>query len=133
MARRLLAVATLAVLAACGGSSDSGSSQDDKLSIVVTLDKGADPTTYELSCDPVGGDHPQPEQACDVLDDAGVEVFEPVPADTMCTELYGGPQTAKVKGTYDGKKIDATFDRTNGCEIDRWEKLGTTFFNVPLL
>ena len=46
--------------------------------------------------------------------------------------LYGGPQTAIVKGTYAGKPVDATFKRTNGCEVSRWEKLGTTFFNVPL-
>lgn len=139
MARQFLAVAGLAFLAACGGSSDGGTSGESgntsgtSLTIVVTLDEGAEPATYKLSCEPAGGDHPQPQQACDVLDKAGAKVFDPVPADQMCTELYGGPQTATVKGTYDDKSVDATFNRTNGCETDRWDELGTTFFNVPLL
>lgn len=135
MDSRILAVAALALVAACGGSSDGGMTGESgtSLKIVVTLDKGAQPTTYELGCDPAAGDHPQPAEACDVLGKAGVKVFDPVPADQMCTELYGGPQTATVTGTYDGKKVNATFSRTNGCEIDRWDQLGTTFFNVPML
>ena len=38
-----------------------------------------------------------------------------------CTQQYGGPETATVKGTLDGKEIDAKFSRVNGCEIARWE------------
>lgn len=122
----------LVTVAACGGTSE-GVPQGTSLTIEVTLDEGAEPTTYTLSCDPAGGDHPQAEQACDVLNSAGAEVFAPVPKDQACTELYGGPQVATVKGSYDGKPVDATFNRTNGCEIDRWEELSTTFFNVPML
>jgi hypothetical protein len=64
---------------------------------------------------------------------AGPDIFEPVPADRACTELYGGPQTATVRGTWGGETVDATFERTDGCEIDRWDRLGTTFFDVPML
>ena len=102
------------------------------MTIVVTPDEGADPTTYKLTCDPAGGDHPQPQQACDAIAAAGASVFEPVPSDTTCTTVFGGPEKATVTGTYEGKDVDATFSRENGCEIDRWEKLGTTVFNVPL-
>lgn len=35
----------------------------------------------------------------------------------MCTQVYGGPETARVTGTIDGKKVDRRFTRTNGCEI----------------
>lgn len=136
----LLGAVALVALASCGTdatseSSDSSSSSDaaTSLTIVVTPDKGAKTSTYELTCDPAGGDHPQAKQACAVLAKVGASVFEPVPANSACTAIYGGPQTATVKGSLDGKDVDASFNRENGCELDRWEKLGTTFFNVPML
>nr|MCW2727037.1 hypothetical protein [Aeromicrobium sp.] len=135
----LVAVA-FAALSACG--SDASSDDDAKpssandaktsLTIVVTPDQGAEASTYELTCDPAGGDHPQPQAACDALAAAGAEVFDAVPSDQACTAIFGGPQTATVKGSFDGKDVDATFKRSDGCEIERWEQLGTTFFNVPL-
>lgn len=115
-----------------GSSGGSGSAAATSLTIEVRTDADAEPTTMSLTCDPVGGDHPQAEQACDALASAGADVFEPVPADQACTMIFGGPQTATVQGTLDGADVDATFTRENGCEIDRWETLGTTFFDVPL-
>lgn len=103
------------------------------MKIVVTLDQGLEPRTHSLECDPAGGDHPQPPEACDVLDEAGASIFEPVPGDQACTMVFGGPQTATVSGTYRGRPVDAEFDRADGCEIERWETLGTTFFAVPML
>jgi len=35
----------------------------------------------------------------------------------VCTQIYGGPETARVTGTIDGEKVDRRFRRTNGCEI----------------
>ena len=99
---------------------------------MVTADVGASPHTYQLTCDPAGGDHPQPAEACAILQKVGVKVFDPIAKDTVCSQVYGGPQTATVKGSVDGNAIDAIFTRRNGCEIARWEKLGTTFFNVPM-
>ena len=138
----VLAVVPLLALSACGSDVSSDGAADPRgdsspaagtsLEIVVTAAEGAEPATYELTCDPAGGDHPQPAQACAAIVAAGVKVFDPVPSDQMCTMIYGGPQTATVKGTYEGTEVDASFSRQDGCEIDRWEKLGTTFFNVPL-
>jgi hypothetical protein len=135
----LLAVVAIfaATLAGCGSDAGSDGAADDSptgtsLTIAVTPDEDAKTSTYELTCDPAGGDHPQPKQACAALAKAGADVFDPVPADRACTMIYGGPQTATIKGTYDGAKVDASFSRDNGCEIDRWEKLGTTVFNLPL-
>jgi hypothetical protein len=134
----LLLVALLVASAACGRSADDTASGGERpaagtaLRIEVRSDADADPTTMTLTCDPVGGDHPQAEQACDALAAAGPEVMEPVAADQACTMLYGGPQTARVTGTLDGAEVDATFSRADGCEVDRWDALGTTFFDVPL-
>ncbi|MCW2790576.1 MAG: hypothetical protein JWQ91_597 [Aeromicrobium sp.] len=139
MRRYVLTLVAGALLAGCSGSGDTGGWHANEpdgsttaLTIVVTPDAEAASTTYTLTCDPAGGDHPQPEQACGLLANLEAGVLDPVPADRACTEVYGGPQTATVTGTYDGEDVSATFDRTNGCEIDRWEQLGTTFFAVPL-
>ena len=49
------------------------------------------------------------------------QVFEPTPGDVACTQQYGGPEKATVKGTFNGEPVDASFSRQNGCEIARWE------------
>ncbi len=131
-------------LSACGSDTSSDDAGDGtgsgdtaasgtSLTIEVVSDEGVAPKTLTLTCDPAGGDHPQPQQACDAIAAAGAAVFEPVPADQSCTMVFGGPQTATITGTYAGKDVDASFSRQNGCEIDRWEKLGTTVFDLPLL
>lgn len=131
-----------ALLVGCGQDSDDelgtdeeaggGSAAATSITIEVRTDADAEPNVMTLECDPVGGDHPQAQEACAALASAGADVLEPVPADQACTMIYGGPQTATVKGTVDGDDVDATFTRENGCEVDRWEQLGTTFFDVPL-
>jgi hypothetical protein len=41
-----------------------------------------------------------------------------------CTEIYGGDQAAEVKGTGpDGTTVRAILNRSNGCEIARWDVL----------
>ncbi|WP_141359951.1 SSI family serine proteinase inhibitor [Streptomyces sp. 6-11-2] len=86
--------------------------------------------TYRLYCHPAGGSHPDARRACDVLDRNthwGREPFAPVPAGSVCTMQYGGPATARITGTWAGRRVDAAYDRGDGCRIDRWNRL------VPLL
>lgn len=98
--------------------------------LTVTVDatgEGAT-TTWTLTCEPVGGDHPDAEAACAAVADAGgAAAFAPTPRDVACTEQWGGPQTATVTGTVGGEAIDADFDRRNGCEISRWDALEPLF------
>ena len=42
----------------------------------------------------------------------------------VCTQIYGGPETAHITGTIDGEKVDRRFSRTNGCEIDDFNDAG---------
>ncbi|MBC7460112.1 MAG: hypothetical protein H7287_01985 [Thermoleophilia bacterium] len=42
-------------------------------------------------------------------------------AGQVCTQVYGGPETATVSGMRDTEMIDVSFSRTNGCEIARWD------------
>ncbi|MGW4437953.1 SSI family serine proteinase inhibitor [Streptomyces sp. NPDC004596] len=86
--------------------------------------------TYELSCHPTAGDHPDAAGACRALDantQWGRDTFAPVAPDSVCTMIYGGPATARVTGTWAGRPVDAAYDRGNGCEIARWDRM------VPLL
>ena len=136
--RTFVAAATLTVMVACGGQDDVATVEPGASSSVapsdtrgvtelsITTSSGAegavaDQQTHLLTCEPVGGDHPDPEAACAVLDEVGTEVFAAPPKDQMCTEQYGGPQTASVTGVVAGEPVQATFDRTNGCGISRWD------------
>jgi Subtilisin inhibitor-like len=75
-----------------------------------------------LTCDPDGGTHPDPEAACAALSE-DPEALEPVAPDVACTLIFGGPEQATVVGVLDGDEIDAAFEYSNGCEIDRWDRL----------
>ncbi|WP_328554627.1 MULTISPECIES: SSI family serine proteinase inhibitor [unclassified Streptomyces] len=102
----------------------------DRLTVTVTGVGGGADGTSELECHPAGGSHPDAAAACDRLDRMttwGKDTFAPVPPDTLCTMQYGGPATAHVTGTWAGRTVDARYDRSNGCEISRWNAL------VPLL
>ncbi len=97
------------------------STGDTSLTIIFVRKSTRDRVT--LKCDPPGGTHPDPALACDVL--TGVpDPFAPVPADAVCSQVYGGPEKAKVTGTYQGVPVDAEFSRTDGCEISRWDAIG---------
>ena len=39
-----------------------------------------------------------------------------------CTEIYGGPSRAHVKGNVRGTSVNRRFSRTNGCGIRDWER-----------
>ena len=93
------------------------------LEITYSADEGAEVQRWTLTCEPTGGDHPDAERACADLA-AEQEPFAPIPADAMCTEIWGGPQTATVRGTYRGAPVDLELSRVNGCFIDQWERLG---------
>lgn len=80
--------------------------------------------TWTLSCEPPRGTLPRPAVACRRLTaGGGIKLFAPLPPDAVCTEIYGGPQRARVVGTVAGKRVWATFARTNGCEIARWARI----------
>lgn len=114
-----------------GGDEGGKDAATTSLTIELFADAGAVSTSTTLTCKPTGGNHPAAGAACAALAKAGPKVFEPVPAGQACTMIYGGPETANVRGTVDGKSVDAAFNRTNGCEISRWNELGDAFFAVP--
>ncbi len=136
--RLVLLLPLLLLATACAAAPDpapgAGTGQDtatgDGVSraendLIVEMDggNGAPVERFTLVCGAsVEGTHPDARAACEHL--AGMaDPFAPIPDDAMCTEIYGGPQTATVTGTLRGERIDARFSRSNGCEIARWDRL----------
>ena len=105
-----------------GPSSSAPGSPSSTPSVLTVVVRGgpAGTQTWTLTCDPVGGTHPNAEAACAALTAMGDQAFAPLPTGMMCTQIYGGPQTATVRGTWQGAAVDASFARTDGCQIGRW-------------
>ncbi|WP_438486931.1 SSI family serine proteinase inhibitor [Streptomyces sp. S186] len=100
--------------------------RQDHLTITVH-DSGAERTDgrFELYCHPRGGSHFDARRACARLDRMtrwGEDMFAPVPQGAQCTMMYGGPARAHVSGTWAGRRVNADFKRTDGCEIGRWDR-----------
>ncbi|MEU2442753.1 SSI family serine proteinase inhibitor [Streptomyces althioticus] len=131
--RGLVALAAvLASLAAFPSPARAGEPvpDGDRLTVTVRDAGGGADGTYEVRCRPSGGTHPDPDAACAAVERRtrwGRDAFPPAPRDAVCTMQYGGPATARITGTWAGRPVDATYDRTNGCAIERWDRL------VPLL
>jgi hypothetical protein len=102
-----------------------------KLTVTVRMAPKAQPIKRTLTCDPPGGTAPDPASVCASLAKVAVakagDPFAPTPKGQMCTQIFGGPQTATIEGTYKGKPVDTTFSRKNGCEIKRWNDLAALF------
>jgi Subtilisin inhibitor-like len=118
------------VLALATGCSDSGGTKDVSISLRITVwPRGVDggpPVRWRLTCNPLTGNLPHGDRACyelAVLD----HPFAPVPEDATCTDVYGGPQVARVRGRLRGRKVNALLRRTNGCESARWDRVDFLF------
>lgn len=132
MRRRMLLPASVAVLgAACAAVAVPAQGLPARTALVVRVDLGVGNwEQWTLTCDPTGGTHPNRKAACARLAHVARSAFTPVPADAVCTMIYGGPERATVRGTWRGQRLAAGFSRGNGCEIARWEALAT-LFTVP--
>ncbi len=143
MAAPVLAILAIAGLAACTGTpspnnSSLGPSEPNpslppatpgqgnaELSITFQASPEAAPQTYTLVC--TGGvpaaesKHPTAAAACEALKNHPTLLTAPLPTDQNCTMQFGGPETATVTGAVDGTEVNRKFDRTDGCQIARWD------------
>jgi hypothetical protein len=123
--RVLLGIAAIVVVAAVSGASGAATSTT-ALSIAFWDDgQGAgDRATWSVRCDPARGTLQTRVSACRALTRSGArELFRGTPKNMACTDIYGGPEVAIVTGMIQGQRLWARFSRTNGCEIERWERL----------
>jgi hypothetical protein len=139
----LLLLALLALLTGCAQPSGSAGADADAPStgaagdgisraendLVVRYDAGdgVAPQSWTLTCAATAdGTHPDAAAACDHL--AGMDdPFAPIPADVVCTEQYGGPESAHIAGVWGGQPVDVEVTRVDGCRINQWDSL------VPVL
>ena len=47
-----------------------------------------------------------------------------------CTDIFGGPESARVTGELHGKPVASDFGRANGCEISRWDAVADLLAQV---
>jgi hypothetical protein len=111
-----LALALVAVGCAGQASSSGGDPSDREASLEISLWRRGTNGPVRTSTLHCPGDSRCNELA--QLDDP----FAPLADDVACTEIFGGPQVARVHGTFRGEPVDAHFNRTDGCEIARWDK-----------
>ncbi|MEU3020028.1 MULTISPECIES: SSI family serine proteinase inhibitor [unclassified Nocardiopsis] len=142
---RLAALAALGlILTACGNEpsevsapapDDTTTDESAEVELVIdrslsdedglTPEEGFEEGEWTLTCSPVGGDHPDPESACAEIESTGAEPFTLDTSDDMCTMQVGGPEVVRVTGHVNGTEIDTEFTKLNGCEIDRFQQVGT--------
>ena len=119
----LPAALVLGALVGCGDTSDTSAGvlpAPTRLEVTQTTDRTQ---TWTLPCDPTGGDHPSPAPACGAV--MSLErPFAPLAEDVVCTQQYGGDQTARVTGVLRGMPVDLALSRTDGCRIAQWDRLG---------
>ena len=80
-----------------------------------------------LRCEPAGGSLVHAAAACRRLEAMKTSPFRPPAPATVCTQIYGGPQKALVRGRFRGRLVSIRFSRRNGCEIARWNRVAFLF------
>jgi hypothetical protein len=110
--RLALILAAVALLAGCGEDDEPAATPSASVAdLTVEVEPGGKKAT--VKCD-------VPDD-CSEIDGLDPKVFEPTPGNVACTQQYGGPETATVKGTFKGEPVETKFSRQNGCEIARWQ------------
>ena len=115
----------LAVVPGCGADEESSPAEATELAITLDADGpgGESAETAEITCPGANA----PPEACAAIRELPDDPAAPVPLDTPCTEIYGGPDVVTVEGTLNGEEVEAELTRGNGCEIERFDRF------VPLL
>lgn len=119
------------VIAACGEDAPIGGGPYPVADLEFVVEHPERETiTYRISClgdtATITGDVALDDQAaCEALarEDVQRRLIEGAPEDQICTEQYGGPDTATITGTIDETPVDTVIDRTNGCGINDWDEL----------
>jgi Subtilisin inhibitor-like len=122
MRASVVALVLAAILCATASATPS-SGTSLRITFWADSAKPLDRVSWTLRCNPPAGSLPRPARACTRLLPGGVRLFAPVPTNALCTEIYGGPQKARVVGTLKGRLVRTAFSRTNGCEIARWQRI----------
>jgi Subtilisin inhibitor-like len=130
LALPLMTVA-LALAALVGASPSESSASGARVDLRIVMwpegkQKTDRPLRWTLRCLPRGGTLPRRKRACERLLSLR-SPFRGVPKNVACTQIYGGPQVAEVRGSFRGRPVAARFNRTDGCQIERWNRVAFLF------
>jgi hypothetical protein len=128
---RPLVALVLAALAASGvacGSDEQSGAQSQSLNLTVRVEDG-NGKVARATLDCGDGDahgsgflEARADEHCRTARGLQRLLTVPPPKDQVCTQLYGGPQTAHIAGTLAGQTVARDLARRNGCEIADWQK-----------
>jgi len=122
---RHLIITFVVLLASCGGSGEDplapGGERGFAANLRVTVrpeGPGGPERVRRIECGTLGEDAIDPR--CRALGWLDRGDLDPVPERTACAQIYGGPATARVTGELRGRRVSASFDLTDACQIARW-------------
>jgi hypothetical protein len=125
----VLLVAALAVAAvACGddeaGSSGSGQALNLTVSVKDGEGKEANGTLKceEGTAEGSGFLESSADEHCRAARGLEQLLTTQPPKDRVCTQVYGGPQTARITGTFGAQDVARSLSRTDGCQIEDWKQ-----------
>ena len=110
--------AALAALAACGG--DAGRPERPSaptVDLVISVTSPQEHRETRLACDAN-----EQSRRCEAARRLAPFLAAQPPDDRICTQVYGGPETARVRGTIGNRRIDRRFSKVNGCAIADWRR-----------
>lgn len=118
----LAAVVGLALFAGCGSEDASTSTAaggaETELTLRLDVDGPGGEEAQEATVTCPGDD----DDVCAAIDALPEDPAAETAADQACTQVYGGPDTLTVNGTLRGEDIAAAFSRSDGCEIERFDR-----------
>jgi hypothetical protein len=117
--RRAALLAIVAALLACG---DASARPKAPTAVRVSVDPdGSGPlpaTAIRIRCTSSG----DMAHGCRVLRRVPLVAFAPTrPPGSVCAQVWGGPERARVVGRLRGRAIDAHFDRSDACGMEQWQ------------
>lgn len=121
----LLAALVVGALVTGCGDEEPGAGQTVDLKLSVANGKGT-VARATLRCDGdaqgTGFLAKDPDAHCRTAQGLERLLTAKAPGGRVCTQVYGGPQTAHVTGSIAGKPVDVELARRNGCEIADWDR-----------
>lgn len=105
---------------------------DTHLEIEIRRGTGLPVEHYALGCNPPSGTVGDPAAACTRIADLVARATQPsgggsFPAGPgnqgtiVCTQVYGGPEVAFIRGRFLGAPVDARLTRENGCTMSSYD------------
>jgi hypothetical protein len=100
-----------------GSAPRPGADPQNTLTLSYLADAGF-AMAVKLTCDPVGGGHPQAAEACATLDRIDADPGRIKRTTNACVLLYS-PVTAQLTGSWKGRTVAWTHRFGNTCEMRR--------------